>query len=198
MIYEVKTQTDTIIDGQKVAEGETVAIIETNLPIGNILSGAAFGSMKVERIEGSENAMAPVARQAVGVDSPGIVRDEHGKAITDSQLDADDPDALNDADDRADAREAEAARIAAEKAAADKAAADKAAADSASKTEQITLDASLAGLNARLATELTQQGLATRQAISEFVNSGKDLYDLDGVGKKTKADILAWLASDPA
>lgn len=196
MQYEVKTQTDTIIDGQKVREGETVAVIETNLPIGNVLSGAAFGTFRVSKVEGTENTITPVARQAVGADSPGIVRDEHGNTIADSQSDSDDPDALNDADDEADA--AEAARIAAEKAAAEKAAADKAAADAANKPSEVTLDASLAGLNARLATELTAQGLSTRAAISEFVNSGKDLYDLDGVGKKTKADILAWLASDPA
>jgi hypothetical protein len=60
---------------------------------------------------------------------------------------------------------------------------------------QASIDPSFEGLDARLARALTsdERKLSTRDAVAKFVADGGDLLDVDGIGKKTKPVVLAWL-----
>jgi hypothetical protein len=49
------------------------------------------------------------------------------------------------------------------------------------------------GLKERIALALINQGLVDAEALRKFVDEGKDLVDLDAIGKAAKAEILAWL-----
>lgn len=172
-VYELKTRTKTVFDGQTVPEDTTVAVIQTEQPLANVLSAAAFNQLQPVEVEPD----APLAIAAR------VVADAPAAAVAvktpPSQPDPNDPDALNAADEAAE--RAEAARIEAEKAAAE------------SQKTAAPIDASLEGLPARLQRALTDQSLPTREAVAAYVAEGKDLVDLDDVGTKAAEKILEWL-----
>jgi hypothetical protein len=185
MKYELKTKGKAIFDGQTVAAGVVVGTIETNLPIDNVLSSLAFSSLSVEATE-SESQI--VSRSNVGADA---VHDSKPSDLqsADGKSDPEDPDEIN---------RQEAIKEAAELVAAEAAKARKAVDDSKSaKTAEVKeIDASFAGLDVRLATAITSDpsaGIKTRADLDAWIRAGKDLIDLDGVGKKTKPKIIAWL-----
>lgn len=166
--YEIKTQRKTVFDGQTIEENETVGVLMTDQPLGNVLSGAAFGTLRVEEIDPAAAPLSVVAR--VEEQTPPVPAIE--PAATDP---ADDPDALNAEDAAADAAEA------------------KAAADAAEAEPEPELPVEFEGLNVRVARALVRQGLASKQAIRDFVADGGDLVDLDEIGTAAVAKINAWL-----
>lgn len=164
--YEIKTQRKTVFDGQTIEENETVGVLMTDQPLGNVLSGAAFGTLRVEEIDPAAAPLSVVAR--VEEQTPPVPAIE--AAATDP---ADDPDALNAEDAAADAAEA--------------------AAKAAEPEPEQPLPAEFEGLNIRIARALVRQGLASKQAIRDFVADGGDLVDLDEIGTAAVAKINAWL-----
>ena len=60
-----------------------------------------------------------------------------------------------------------------------------------------TIDASLTGIPQRIAEALTISELPTKDAIQSYVNSGKKLIDLDGIGPRTETHLLGWLSGQP-
>lgn len=179
--YEIKTQRTTVFDGQIIEENETVGVLITDQPLGNVLSGAAFGTLRVEEIDPAAAPLRVTARAEEK--TPPIPATEAAATNAD-----DDPDALNAEDAAADAAEAaaEAAADAATKAAA------KAAADVA-KPEEQPLPAEFEGLNVRIARALVRQGLVSKQAIRDYVADGGDLVDLEEIGTAAVVKINAWL-----
>lgn len=177
MKYQFSTRNATIFDGQTVPAGQVVATIETNLPIGNITSAIISSNLHVQEVE---EPIAPVAREAVGIDAP------NSPAPKPKPSASVDPDALNEEDNASDSSSANA----------DTGSSDKPSEPAASQPSapEIVIDASLAGLSDRIAKSLTSQSLGTRDLIAAYVSEGKDLVDLDGVGKKAAEEIKAWLA----
>lgn len=176
--YRILTTGPIVIDGQSLPAGKTVAIIETELPLGNVLSSACFGHLANEKIPDAA-VVAVVARAPELVEGAPITK----PATPDvDAIDPDDPDALNEADLAEEAEEAAA-----------KQAEPETDAPAAPAAEKAAIDPSLDGLTERVQRVLTREGLGTRDKIAEFVARGDKLADKEGIGPSAELKILAWL-----
>ena len=172
-MYKITTAGRLNIDGEIFEGGEVVGTIESDVDLGNLVSGIKFGKLAISR----EDEIAKL--ESIAVPASKVTRDP-------DLDDPNDPDALNAADAAA---EAEAA----------KAEAAKAAVDKAAKTESHNPDESLAGLDKRIQRELAKQasqfpgGVATRDSLKAFHEAEGDFADLDGIGPKAAKMIVDWL-----
>ena len=185
--YRIFNANDKIVvDGQTITQGQTVAIIETELPLGNVFSGAFYGNFANEPIADALK-VAVVARE-VGLDAK-------PKAIDAEPVDVVDPDELNEADLAADADEAADTDddLGPPTDAPATPAADQPAA--AVVDANAPIDPSLDGLTERVQRVLTLEGLGTRDKIAAFVANGDKLVDLEGIGPAAELKILAWLGN---
>jgi hypothetical protein len=170
MRFRVVATSNAIIDGQTVAAGDTLATIETNLPIGNVLSGATFGAFAV--LSDAPANCPVIARVELAAPPPMPTE----TPTTAEPTHADQIDALNAADAEAEAAEAAAGAVATEPTAPANA-------------------AEFDGLDVRITKALQSQGFGDRAAVAKFVADGGDLVELDEIGKVAKDKILAWLNS---
>ena len=58
-----------------------------------------------------------------------------------------------------------------------------------------SIDASFEGLDPAIALVLTKQSIATKNALLEYIESGKKLAELDEIGRSRVEKLNAWLAS---
>lgn len=152
-----------IADGQEFGSGEVVAVIETTVPADCLVSSIRFQLLDI----------VPIA------DDVTLRHDTTPPPINKSLPipPATDPDELN-------------AQDAAEDAAAAQAAAsdgDDKPSDKPDDTE--TVPAEFEGLTARVVGILAANGMATAADVKAWVESGKELTDLDGIGKAAAAKI---------
>lgn len=184
MHYKVLSTQRLIVDGQTIEAGRTVAQLKTNLPLGNVLSSLAFGTLTCQPVDESDTVEV-IDRANVGADA--VV----GKPTKSEPQSADvDPDSLNDADADEDSKlESQTSTSGASTNANDK------TSPPTTEPDPPALDPSFEGLDARLARALTtdERKLSTRDAVAKFVADGGDLLDVDGIGKKTKPVVLKWL-----
>jgi hypothetical protein len=170
MKYRAIAKHDLAGDGKVFKAGQPVAMIETTMPVGNMVSGLYFGDLQLVA-DGSPTgdelkqvrrdpppSIAPSTEpQPVGVDS--------------------DPDALNAADAAAD---------------------DAPQAQATPEVLQdpiSTLPLELQALPPRIASALADHEFTTRADVQAYLESGGSLADVEGIGKAAERKIMEWLKS---
>lgn len=148
-----------IADGQEFGSGEVVAVIETTVPADCLVSSIRFQLLDI----------VPIADDVTlrhDTTPPPINKALPIPPTTD-------PDELN-----------------AQDAAEDAAAAQAAASEGDDKpSDDAAIPAEFEGLTARVVGILAANGMATAAEVKAWVESGKELTDLDGIGKAAAAKI---------
>lgn len=160
-----------IADGQQFGAGEVVAIIETDIPADNLLSALRFSRLNLVPIDDAvalrtDTTPAPInnVQPAAGID----------------------PDALN-AQDRAADEAAEAAAAATNPTRERGDASDDDTNPTRERGDEVPEE--FTGLTARVVGILSANGMSTAAQVKAWVESGKELTDLDGIGKAAAAKI---------
>lgn len=171
MKFKAIAKHDLAGDGKVFKAGTPVAIIETTMPVGNMVSGLYFGDLQLVA-DGSptEDELKQVRRDP----PPSIAPSTEPQPVGVES----DPDALNAAD-----------------AAADDAPQAQAATPKVLEISISKLPVELQALPPRIANALADHEFTTRADVQAYLESGGLLADVEGIGKAAERKIMEWLKS---
>ena len=166
------------VDGHTFAPGETIATLETQLDVSNIVSAAHFGDVKFVAI-GSPQPPTPADTKRVRRDRP---TETKTAALEDSlepevfhvpRLEDLHPDVLNAQPDPEPEPQPE-----------------------QPKQYEVTGTTTLAGLPERICRALFDAGFEDRNALVAYYKANQGFADVEGIGKAAERKIVAWLFPD--
>ena len=183
MKFELVTLHALAVDGHTFAPGQTIATLETQLDVSNIVSAAHFGDVKFVAIGspqpkfvaiGSPQPPTPADTKRVRRDRPtetktaALEGNLEPEAIEDLH-----PDVLNAQPDPEPEPQPE-----------------------QPKQYEVTGTTTLAGLPERIGRALVDAGFKDRNALVEYYKANQGFADVEGIGKAAERKIVAWLFPD--
>lgn len=174
MKFQLVTTHALQIDGQTFGPGETIATMETEVDVSNVISAAHFGDVKMALIGSLLTGPVPADTKRVRRTDPQpkLEPQPQPKPQPDGQaVDELDPDVLNAEPDPQTEPQPE----------------------PQTKEYQVIGTTSLAGLPERIGRALLDAGLRDRQAVADWYQTNQGFADVEGIGKAAERKILAWL-----
>jgi hypothetical protein len=170
MKFELVTLHALAVDGHTFAPGQTIATLETQFDVSNIVSAAHFGDVKFVAV-GSPQTPPPADTKRVRRDrttetKPAALEDNLEPEVNEYLH----PDVLNAQPDPEHEPQPE-----------------------QPKQYEVIGTTTLAGLPERIGRALVEAGFKDRNALVEYYKANQGFADVEGIGKAAERKIVVWL-----
>lgn len=180
MKFELVTLHALAVDGRTFSPGQTIATLETQLDVSNIVSAAHFGDVKFVAI-GSPQPPTPADTKRVRRDRTTETKTEALEDNLEPEVIEDlHPDVLNAQPD-ADTEPSSAPNGSGE------------LDDTKAPEASTELPGEFRGLSERIATALCDAGFSDRQSVAKYYEENGGFAEIVGIGKAAERKIVAWL-----